>query len=70
MAVDAAQPFDVVVERLRAAGLEVTQTLPVVGTIVGLAQTSALDRLAGVDGASAVERSAEYQLPPPESEVQ
>ncbi|HKG38476.1 MAG TPA: hypothetical protein VKB25_05755 [Conexibacter sp.] len=40
------------------------------GRGTGLAETSALDQLAGVDSASAVERSAAYQLPPPESEVQ
>jgi hypothetical protein len=40
------------------------------GTVTGTADRAKLDAIRGVAGVSGVEESQDYQIPPPESEVQ
>lgn len=70
VAVEPSASFDAVVQRLGAAGLDVTRALPAVATVVGRADPAGIERLAGVDGVHAVERSTTYDVGPPESDVQ
>lgn len=59
-------------KRLADAGLEVQQTLAAIGTITGAvedeATVAAIDSIAGPD--VIVERSRDYQLPPPDAPTQ
>jgi hypothetical protein len=59
-----------VVERCKAAGLEVEQTLEKIGTLTGSIHPDKIADLSKVAGISSVERSGEYEIAPPDSEVQ
>ena len=59
-----------VVERLRGAGLEVQGVQEGIGAVSGSIDAARLEDLSGIDGVAAVERSQDYQLPPPEADVQ
>jgi hypothetical protein len=59
-----------VAERLRAAGMEVTEVLPAIGVVTGSAPASRLADLEGIDGVVAVEPARRIDLPPPDSPVQ
>ncbi len=58
-----------VAERLRSAGLDVTEVMEAIGLIAG---TSAepLSTLQEVPGVASVEEPPSFQLPPPDSPVQ
>lgn len=62
--------FSDVVERCRVAGLEVEQVLPMIGVITGTVDAQKLAQIQKVEGVNAVEEQTEYQLPPPESDLQ
>jgi hypothetical protein len=59
-----------VVERLRAAGLEVEQVLGTLGIVTGSAPAEALDALRGVEGVASVDQQLTHRLPPPDAPVQ
>ena len=59
-----------VVRRLREAGLEVDQVLDAAGTVTGSIESSQMPALSQVDGVAAVEASHDYQLPPPDADIQ
>jgi hypothetical protein len=61
--------FDEVVERTRAAGLQVESELRNVGVIAGSIESNQLDGLRSVEGVAAVEIQRVIQLPPPDSEI-
>ena len=61
---------DGVAERLREAGLSVDALLAEIGVITGRIEESRADALRDVEGVADVERSREFQLPPPDSEIQ
>lgn len=69
-----ADPFleriDGVVSGLRAAGLRDITVLAEVGLVQGVAREDALAGLERVPGVSAVERSREVRVPPPDQETQ
>jgi hypothetical protein len=65
-----AHPFDAVVGRLQGAGLDVTGTMPGIGTVTGRAAPERLEQIEAVEGVSGLERSREYRLAPPSSDVQ
>ncbi|HEV7807449.1 MAG TPA: hypothetical protein VGO80_16640 [Solirubrobacteraceae bacterium] len=59
-----------VAERLREAGMQVTEVLPATGVVTGCAEPSQLTALEQIDGVVAVERTRRVDLPPPDSPVQ
>ena len=59
-----------VVKAAKKAGLKVEQELELLGMMSGSIDSAKLEKLSNVPGVAAVERSQEYQLPPPDSEVQ
>lgn len=59
-----------VAERLRAAGMEVSDTLASIGAITGSVDDSHVQELAGVEGVEHVERARQYRIAPPESDIQ
>jgi hypothetical protein len=59
-----------VVERLRAAGMEVERQMEAIGVVTGWAEPSRLDAMRAIEGVADVEQSREYRLPPPEADVQ
>jgi hypothetical protein len=62
--------IDELVDRLRAAGMQVDQVLPTVGVITGSvtkSQRTSIERVAGV---AAVEDETTFQIAPPDAEIQ
>ncbi|HEY9422542.1 MAG TPA: ketohydroxyglutarate aldolase [Thermoanaerobaculia bacterium] len=59
-----------VVKHCKAAGLSVEQTLDKVGTITGSISPRKLSALSKVSGIASVERSQDYEIAPPDSDVQ
>lgn len=59
-----------VVERLRAAGMEVDQALDSIGTVTGSVDAGRAPAVAEVKGVAGVETSREFRLPPPDAPVQ
>lgn len=59
-----------VVEKCKAAGLQVEQTLEKIGTLTGSIHPDKIPALSKVTGVSSVERSQDYQIAPPESDIQ
>jgi methylmalonyl-CoA mutase cobalamin-binding subunit len=59
-----------IVERCRAAGLDVDQALDQIGAITGSIDPGKIDHLSKVAGVASVERSGEYDIGPPDSELQ
>ena len=56
---------------LQDAGLRLDAVLPETGVITGsVADEAAIEALRQVEGAEAVEQAQEFQLPPPDSDVQ
>ncbi len=62
--------LDRVVADLRAAGLHVRDRLERLGAVTGSVPAGRLDSLSAIDGVDAVEQEREFQLPPPDSDVQ
>lgn len=62
--------LDQVVQDLRAAGLQVRDTLGGLGTVIGSVPAAQLSSLWSVDGVDSVERERSYGLPPPDADVQ
>ncbi|MGH9279622.1 MAG: ketohydroxyglutarate aldolase [Acidimicrobiales bacterium] len=67
---DHAQRLPEVADRLRAAGMEVAQTLDSIGTITGSVDESRLAGLMSVPGVEDVEQSRHYRIAPPDSPIQ
>ena len=61
---------DKVVERLRAAGMTVNHVLAEIGAISGSIDEDRFTLLASVPGVSGVERGRQFELPPPDAEIQ
>jgi hypothetical protein len=62
--------IDELVDRLRAAGMQVDQVLPTVGVITGSVtkpQRTSVGRVAGV---AAVEDETTFQIAPPDADIQ
>jgi hypothetical protein len=59
-----------VAARLKEQGLDVERTGNITGTVTGRVLRSKIRALKEVEGVSAVEESARFQLPSPESQVQ
>lgn len=59
-----------VVQKLQAAGMKVEQVMETLGIITGSCSSEKVKALSGVEGVTHVERSREYQIAPPDSEIQ
>ena len=70
LADDCMDRFSEVVKAAKKAGLKVEQELELLGMMSGSIDSSKLEKLSRVPGVATVERAQEYQLPPPDSEVQ
>jgi hypothetical protein len=62
--------LDEVVAGLRRAGLNVGEVLEAAGTVTGTVDPDAIDALCAVPGVVDVERQRDYQIAPPDSDVQ
>ena len=62
--------IDDVAAHLRAAGMEVAQSLGAIGAISGHVENDRLAGLSKVPGVVAVEPEHSYQLPPPDAKIQ
>jgi hypothetical protein len=65
---DREHPIEAVAERLRAEGVEVTQSLKILGVISCTADESALTRLSNLPGVKSVRREDTFRLPPGEDD--
>ena len=70
VAADHLDRFPEVVQRIQKAGLRVEQQLEQIGVVTGSIDSANLTDLRQVEGVTAVERSREFQLAPPDSETQ
>ena len=70
IAVDQSAQISEVAQKLQSAGMEVEQTLSIVGVISGAIEEAQINSLAQIDGVKAIEPEREIQLPPPDSEIQ
>ena len=61
---------DAIAEQLRAAGMVVEQVLDAVGMITGSVPAERRPSVEAVPGVAAVEEETNFQLAPPDSEVQ
>lgn len=59
-----------VVAGLRRAGLEVGEVLDAAGLVTGTVDEDAIEALCAVPGVVDVERQGDYQIAPPDSDVQ
>lgn len=59
-----------VVTRLRAAGMDVKETLDAIGAVTGSIDESQLHGLDDVEGVEHVERARQYRVAPPDSPIQ
>jgi hypothetical protein len=59
-----------VAQRLQSAGMEVEQTLPSIGVISGSIDSDQVDFLYRIAGVQHIESDRNYQLPPPDSDIQ
>lgn len=57
-------------QQLQSSGMNVEQTLSAIGVISGSIQSERLDSLYQVEGVQNVEPQQDYQLAPPNSEIQ
>lgn len=59
-----------VVQNLQSVGLKVEQSMEQLGIVTGSCDSVKLEALSQVEGVSHVELSQEYQLAPPDADIQ
>ena len=57
-------------QQLEASGMNVEETLSIIGVISGSIQPDKLNRLAQIEGVKNVEPQESYRLAPPSSDIQ
>ena len=62
--------IEALADQLRAAGMQVDQVLSSIGIITGEVTDAQRRAIAGLPGVAAVENQQEYQLPPPDADIQ
>lgn len=62
--------LDEIAAALERMGVKVEHRMPSLGTISGVADAAAVERIRAVAGVEAVEVARTFQVPPPDSEVQ
>lgn len=63
------QSMAAVTQRLRAAGMQIDETMEAIGTVAGRIPSEQLEELDHIDGVAQIERSSTFQVPPPDSDV-
>ncbi len=64
------ESIDRVAEQLQSSGMKIEQTLFSIGVINGSIDSESIDNLSQIEGVQQVEIQQDFQLPPPNSEVQ
>jgi hypothetical protein len=64
------EQIDQVADQLKAAGLDVDQTMSTLGIVTGSVDSDKLSALSKVDGVDSVQKEKTINLPPPGSDVQ
>ena len=59
-----------VADRLKDTGMDVEQTMQIVGVVTGSIDSDKISSLYSVEGVQAVESQRTYQLNPPDSDIQ
>ncbi len=59
-----------VVQALQTSGVKIEQVMEQIGVITGSIDSEQVERVSRVEGVAAVEVEQEFQLEPPESEIQ
>jgi uncharacterized protein involved in propanediol utilization len=59
-----------VVQKLQAVGLNVKQSMEQLGIVIGSCDSEQVEALSEVEGVSNVEAARQYQLAPPDSDIQ
>ncbi|WP_019499645.1 hypothetical protein [Pseudanabaena sp. PCC 6802] len=59
-----------IAKSLQAMGVDVEQTLPSIGIISGSVSSEQVHRLNQIEGIQHVETERDYQLPPPDADIQ
>ena len=62
--------FSEVVRLLKGAGLDVEQELEEIGVVTGSIDAEKAESLREIEGVSHVERSREFRIAPPDSDIQ
>lgn len=62
--------FSEVVKGLEDAGMDVEQRMEGIGTVTGSIDSEKVEQLRGVEGVSHVEQSRQFQIAPPDSDIQ
>ena len=62
--------FSEVVRRLKEAGLDVAQELEEIGIVTGSIDLGKAESLREIEGVSHVDRSREFRIAPPDSDIQ
>ena len=62
--------FSKVVKSIKKAGMEVDNQLQEIGVVTGSIDAKKVRSLHKVKGVASVEQSRDYQIPPPDSDVQ
>ena len=62
--------FSEVVRRLKDAGLDIEQELGEIGVVTGSIDPEKTEALREIEGVSHVERFREFQIAPPDSDIQ
>jgi hypothetical protein len=62
--------FADVVKKIKKAGMNVEQEMDNLGIVTGSIEPEKLSSLHKVEGVSGVEEERDYQIPPPESNIQ
>ena len=62
--------FSEVVRRLKGAGLNVDRELKEIGVVTGSVDPEKAGTLGEIEGVSHVERSRDFQIAPPDSDIQ
>ena len=62
--------IDRIAKELESSGMNVEKTLSAIGVVSGSIKADELDGLYKIEGVNAVEQQGNYQLAPPDSDVQ
>jgi hypothetical protein len=63
------QSISAVSQRLRAAGMQIDESMEAIGTVTGRIPSERLEELGHIEGVAHIERAGTFQIPPPDSDV-
>jgi hypothetical protein len=59
-----------VIQKLQSAGMRVEESLEEMGIVIGSCDAAQMQALSQIEGVAAVETESQYQLAPPDAEIQ